>query len=595
MSEPKPRQQWRWHIPEFFNIGEACTHCGRDPQCKHRIALTVDCGDDYNDSFVRKINYQQLEKSARCFAGAVTGLGLTRQQRLMIRLPNSLEYPIAFMGTLLAGGIAVPASTQLTAEEVAYLARDAGVSVLLITSEDLLALQGVIASLPDLRHVVVLEKPGAAAVLENPGAAAVLDKSGAAAIDGGDNSEAGPYSLKNPFKKLFTKPFKNQLGETVAVHPWKELLQNAEYLQDYCRTRADDPAYLVYTSGTTGYPKGVLHAHRALLGRQPSSDYWFDFSGDDRILHSGKLNWTYALGTAMMDPFYRGQSVVLYEGPPKPGVWPELIAKHQCTIFIGVPTVYRQILQRTDFVARNLPSLRYCMSAGEHLSDEILSRWQQRFGQTIYEAVGMSEFSYYLSHHASMPLRPGSAGLPQPGHDLALLDRHMKPVADDTEGMLCIPLNDPGLFIKYWGLEQETAACRRDGYFLTGDYARRDSDGYYWFLGRKDEIINCSGYRISPIEIERVLKAMPGVADCVVIDERIDRDKNIVTACIIQDQATPLEADAVITYAAEHLAAYKVPRKVRFMESFPRTSNGKVLRREVKVGFSSRNGGKADA
>ena len=476
----------------------------------------------------------------------------------------------------------------MTAEEVAYLARDAGVSVLLITSEDLLALQGIIETLPDLRHIVVLDKPGAAAILDDPGAA-----------DGGDNSEAEPYSLKSLFKNFFKKPFQNQRGETVAVHPWKELLHNAEYLQDYCRTRADDPAYLVYTSGTTGYPKGVLHAHRALLGRQPSSDYWFDFSGDDRILHSGKLNWTYALGTAMMDPFYRGQSVVLHEGPSRPGNWPKLIAKHRCTIFIGVPTVYRQILQRTDFVARDLPSLRYCMSAGEHLSDEILSLWQQRFGQNIYEAVGMSEFSYYLSHHPSRPLRPGSAGLPQPGHELALLDQNMKPVADDTEGMLCIPLDDPGLFIKYWGLEGETAASRRDGYFLTGDYARRDSDGYYWFLGRKDEIINCSGYRISPIEIERVLKAMPGVADCVVVDEPvvdkpvvdelIASNKNIVTACIIQDQATPLKADAVITYAAEHLAAYKVPRKVRFMGSFPRTSNGKVLRRAVKVALVPKN------
>ena len=562
MIEPAPRRPWAWDIPEFFNIGEACTQRGHDPQCKNRIALTVDCGDRR----VREISYQQLEKSARCFAGAVTGLGLCRQQRLMIRLPNSLEYPIAFMGTLLVGGIAVPASTLLTAEEVAYLGKDAGVSILLITGQDLLVLQGVIETLPDLRHIILVDDPGAADVVSS--------------------------SVEDD---RFEKRLINQKGETVAVHPWKDLLQNADYQENYCRTRADDPAYLVYTSGTSGYPKGVLHAHRALLGRQPSSDYWFDFSGNDRILHSGKLNWTYALGTAMMDPFYRGKSVVLYEGPPGPGIWPELIAKHKCTIFIGVPTVYRQILQRTDFVARELPSLRYCMCAGEHLSDEILSLWQQRFGQAIYEAVGMSEFSYYLSHHTSRPLKPGSAGLPQPGHKLALLDRDMKPVTDDTEGMLCIPLNDPGLFIQYWGLLYETAACRRDGYFLTGDYARRDVDGYYWFLGRKDDIINCSGYRISPIEIERVLKAIPGVADCVVVDERLASDKNIVTACIIQDQANLLEADAVIAYAAEHLASYKVPRKVRFMASFPRTSNGKVLRRAVKVGFSSTNEGEADA
>lgn len=540
MTDTGPASSWQWQIPEFFNIGDACTKAGRDPEYQARIALTIDHGD----GTVQQLNYQQLDNSARCFASAVMALGLARQQRLMIRLPNSLQYPIAFMGTLLAGAIAVPASTQLSAEEVTYLCSDADVSALLINHQELIALQPIVASLPSLRHIIVTDLPC------------------------GDTDH---YALENA------------AGDRVAVHSWTELLQGAEYLQEFCLTRADDPAYLVYTSGSTGFPKGVLHAHRALLGRQPSSEYWFDFDGDDCILHSGKLNWTYALGTAMMDPFYRGKSVVLYEGPPRPDIWPQLIAKHRCTIFIGVPTVYRQILQKTPYGAADVPSLRYCMSAGEHLSDEILGRWQQRFAQDIYEAVGMSECSYYLSHHPCRPLRPGSAGVPQPGHDIALLDAAMQPVADNVEGMLCIPTSDPGLFIEYWGLADETANSRSDGYFLTGDYARRDSDGYLWFLGRKDDIINSMGYRISPIEIERVLKAMPGVADCVVIDEPIDSDRRIVSACIIQSGKFELQAEQVIAYATEHLALYKVPKRIRFMPGFPRTSNGKVLRRALRA------------
>lgn len=531
MNNASPRRPWQWDIPEFFNIGEACTRHGRDPARCDQTAITVDSGGGDDDS----LSYQQLDYLSRCFADALIALGLAPRQRVMIRLPNSIDYPVAFMGTLLAGGIAVPASTQLTATEMAFLGDDAGVSVLVCTQQDLGDLREVIESLPDLQHVIVTQ------------------------------STRSP-SLTN-----------------TGVHAFSKLLDESRPLEQHYPSRADDPAYLVYTSGTTSSPKGVLHAHRALLGRQPASEYWFDFADDDCILHSGKLNWTYVLGTAMMDPFYRGKSVVLYEGPPGPQVWPSLIAKHRCTIFIGVPTVYRQILHRTTAGSVDVPSLRYCMCAGEHLSDDVLQQWQKRFEQDIYEAVGMSECSYYLSHHPSRPIVAGTAGLPQPGHNVALLDEQMQAVAVEEEGMLCIPLDDPGLFLKYWERERETASSRRQGYFLTGDYGARDHQGYIHFRGRKDDMINSLGYRISPLEIERVIKAMPEVADCVVIGEDTDSGACIVCACIIPQGDTPLSAGTVTTYAARHLASYKVPKKIRCMTSFPRTANGKVLRRALKA------------
>src|SRR5438128_1204573 len=151
-------------------------------------------------------------------------------------------------------------------------------------------------------------------------------------------------------------------------------------------TRADDPAYLVYTSGTSGYPKGVLQAHRALLGRQPSSTYWFDFRPEgDRVLHSGKFNWTYVLGTGLMDPLYRGHTAIVHEGANDAALWPRLIARHGATIFIGVPTIYRQILQKTRATRADVPTLRHCMSAGEHLSEAVLQGWRERFGLDVYE------------------------------------------------------------------------------------------------------------------------------------------------------------------------------------------------------------------
>jgi acetyl-CoA synthetase len=290
-----------------------------------------------------------------------------------------------------------------------------------------------------------------------------------------------------------------------------------------------------------------------------------------------------------MDPMYHGKTVVVYEGKNDASTWINLIAKHQCTIFIGVPTIYRQVIQKTDFSLKEVPTLRHCMCAGEHLSDEVLSAWSSRFKQDIYEAIGMSECSYYISHNKSHAIRPGSAGIPQPGHDIALIDERGKPVGVNEEGMIAIPLIDPGLFIEYWGLKEETQNSRNDEFFLTGDYASQDEEGYIWFLGRKDDIINSFGYRISPHEIERVLKTHPAIADAVAVEEAVEKDKSIVTACVIFHshikQATSEEA--LISFCEAHLAQYKVPKKIVFMSVFPRTKNGKVLRKKIKQDLSS--------
>ncbi len=470
------------------------------------------------------ITYGDLARRTSRFAQLLRNLGLAPGDRVLVRLPNSIDYPTAFLGAMKRGTIAVPTSTLLTAEEVRYLVEDSGAAALVIDAAAWSAMRAKLEGAGNLRHVIIA-------------------------------------------------------GESL-----DSALANVGAVEPPHATRADDPAYLVYTSGTTGYPKGVLHAHRSLIGRGPASEYWFDYADRDvdRILHSGKFNWTYVLGSALMDPLARGKTVIAHEGRNDAATWPRLIAKHSATIFIGVPTIYRQILQKTSFTRSDVPTLRHCMSAGEHLSDEVFTQWNERFGLDIFEAVGMSEFSYYLSQSKLRPIRAGSAGFPQPGHDIRLLDPEtLAEAARGDEGMICVPESDPGLFLGYWNLPEETAKLRHDGWFFTGDYARYDEDGYLWFLGRKDDIIKSFGYRVSPYEVERVMKSHAGVADCACIGEDAGTDKRLVVAYVIAQEGSAVTPAELLAFGREHLAAYKAPKIVYMAKDFPRTRNGKILRREI--------------
>ncbi len=529
---------WIWNIPGYFNIGVACTDTHLNTARAETVAMIVE-DDTLGTS---SITFAELALRTDQFAQVLRNLGVKLGDRVLIRLPNSLDYPIAFLGAMKMGAISVPTSTLLTAEEVAYLAKDSGATVLVTDAAAWSAMAGQIthnmADIANLKHVLVTQ------------------------VDAGQVST----------------------NAALNVQRLEDSMLAITHIEPAHATKADDPAYLVYTSGTTGYPKGVLHAHRALLGRQPAAKYWFNYSEQiqDRIMHSGKFNWTYVLGTGLMDPLYLGKTVIVHEGKNDAQKWLDLIQKHQATIFIGVPTIYRQLLQKTTATQADIPSLRHYMSAGEHLSDEVLEQWRSRFGLDIYEAVGMSEFSYYLSQSKYRPIRPGSAGFPQPGHDVQLLNPEtLQPVPVGEEGMICVKDNDPGLFLRYWNLDEETKKYKHDGYFFSGDYAKYDADGYIWFLGRKDDIIKSFGYRVSPYEIERVYKGHSAVADCAAVGEEIEKDKLLVVIYVIPKPDATITPDELVAYGKQHLAAYKSPKTVYLAKDFPRTKNGKILRKEI--------------
>jgi acyl-coenzyme A synthetase/AMP-(fatty) acid ligase len=522
---------WDWEVPQTLNIGSLCSTIHLGTQFENKVAMIVE-NDELGTS---EITFKELAKKTDQFAQLLVNNEFKKEDRVLIRLPNSIDYPISFLGAMKASCISVPTSTLLTAEEVLYLAKDSGAKGIVTDKVMWKTLKTL--DLPESLHYIFLTGDGEIEELER-----------------------------------------------YKVFDLNDALASIKEIKLEINTQANDPAYLVYTSGTTGYPKGVLHAHRAIIGRKPASKFWFDFVGDDdRIVHSGKFNWTYVLGSGLMDPLYLGKTIVVYEGKNQADTWLKLIQKHKATIFIGVPTIYRQILQKTEFTNNDVPSLRYCMSAGEHLSDEVLNQWRERFNQDIFEAVGMSEFSYYLSENKYNPIRPGSAGFPQPGHDIKLLDpENLQEVGLGEEGMICVPDSDPGLFLKYWNLPDETKKHLHDGWFFTGDYAKYDKDGYIWFLGRKDDIIKSFGYRVSPYEIERVYKSHPDVSDCAAVGEEVEKDKLLVVVYVLPHDEKDPDPNELLKFGQQHLAAYKAPKTVYLTREFPKTKNGKILRKNIE-------------
>lgn len=314
-----------------------------------------------------------------------------------------------------------------------------------------------------------------------------------------------------------------------------------------------------------------MHAHWLGLGLGP----------DDVMLHAGTMNWTYTLGVGIADPWACGATAVLYDGPRDPGVWPALIAHHGATLFAAVPSLYRQILKHADLTAHDLSRLRHGVTAGEALAPELLAAWTAATGKPLYEALGMSEVSTYVSSGPMVPVRPGSPGKPQRGRRVAILTTEGDPIelpVGET-GLLAVHRSEPGLMLGYWNQLHEEAAVMRGEWFVGGDLTSLDADGYVWFHGRHDDLMNALGYRVSPNEVEGVLTLHPDVAEVGVAELAVRADLRVIAAFVVQKPRTTPDANGLIAWCRDRLAAYKCPREIRFLDALPRTPNGKVQRK----------------
>ncbi len=352
---------------------------------------------------------------------------------------------------------------------------------------------------------------------------------------------------------------------------------------EFVATRADDPALLVFTSGSSGRPKGVLHAHRAYWARQSMHAGWHGIGPGDRVMHAGAFNWTYTLGVGLADTWSVGGTAILNAGARTPDAWPVLARAYAPTVFAAAPAVYRRVLKYGSGFEAAFATLRHAVTAGEALSPAIAEAWRRATGKPILEALGMSEISTYVSTPPGTAADPGIVGWPQPGRRVAVLSDEGRPVPFGEAGTLAVHRSDPGLMIGYWEDEAATRAALAGDWFLTGDVVRMRADGAISYVGRRDDQMNAQGYRVDPGEVEAALARCEGVAECGVAELPLENGLSVIAAWLVPEDGAALTRAGVLAGIEGQLARYKQPRAYFVADALPHTPNGKLIRRQLQT------------
>jgi len=489
--------------PAPFNLAaHVLRHADR---LHHKVALSV-----LRDSDSPEMTFKDLKTAV---LGTATGLlrnGLRPGDIVLMRLGNTVDFPIAYLGAIAAGLVPVPTSSQLTEPETARM-------------------------IGDLSPAAILRDPTVACA-------------------------AHPRQI-----------VLSELATMRALPPADFELGDPERL-----------AYVVYTSGTSGKPRAVAHAHRAIWARQMMVDGWYGLRIDDRLCHAGAFNWTYTLGTGLMDPWAAGATALIPEPGTDPAALPALLDQHRATIFAAAPGVYRKMLKGSDRL--NLPHLRHGLSAGEKLARPLHNRWRQATGTELYEAYGMSECSTFISSSPTHPARGDALGQPQPGRRIAILGPD-GPVPQGQEGTIAIHRSDPGLMLTYLNAPDEALARMQGGWFLTGDQGAMAVDGQITYLGRDDDMMNAGGYRVSPVEVESALSHLPGITQVGAAAVEVKPDTFVIAAFYTGPEK--LDEAVLRAYVEDNLARYKQPRAFVHLPALPTGGNGKLLRRALPAYFKA--------
>jgi acyl-coenzyme A synthetase/AMP-(fatty) acid ligase len=350
-------------------------------------------------------------------------------------------------------------------------------------------------------------------------------------------------------------------------------------------TAADDPAFILYTSGTTKEPKGVTHTHGYCFAKRMEAEHWLDARPGDLVWCTAGTGWAKSIWNVLLGPWSRGAAIVLHEGAFDPAERFALIEELRPTVLCQAPTEFRLMAKLEGLERYDLSSVRHAVSAGEPLNPEVIKAFRDVFGLTIYDGYGQTENTLLVGNAPGSDVRPGSMGLPSPGHEVAVVDEHGRELPPGEEGDIAVRGRPPTLFAGYWEQPDETEAVFRGDWYVTGDRATRDDDGYFWFTGRADDVILTAAYRVGPFEVESALLEHEAVAESAVVGKpHADRGQIIKAFVVLRPGYEPDDelARALQEHAKRVMAPYKYPREIEFVESLPKTRSGKIRRVELR-------------
>jgi acyl-coenzyme A synthetase/AMP-(fatty) acid ligase len=350
-------------------------------------------------------------------------------------------------------------------------------------------------------------------------------------------------------------------------------------------TTPGDAAFILYTSGTTKDPKGVVQTHAYTFAKRMQAEHWLDARPGDLVWCTAATGWAKSVWNVLLGPWSRGAQIVLHEGGFDPVERFELIADLGVTVLCQAPTEYRLMAKLESLDRYDLSGLRHAVSAGEPLNPEVIKTFRDAFDLTIHDGYGQTENTLLVGNFPGMEIRPGSMGLPSPGHRIGVIDEDGDELPTGEEGDLALHGRPPSLFAGYYDAPEETAAVFRGDWYVTGDRAVRDEDGYLWFTGRADDVILSAAYRIGPFEVESALLEHPAVAESAVVGKPHPERGQVVKAFVVL-RAGHDASDDLTRELQEHCkrvtAPYKYPREIEFVETLPKTRSGKIRRVELR-------------
>ncbi len=533
---------FRWDVPPRFNIAEVC--CRRHAADADRIALHW----EDESGAVSVWTYRQLQEQADRLSNALCALGVKRGDRVAIILPQRPETAIAHLACYQVGAVAMPLSVLFGPDALEYRLRDSDAAAALVDPASLPNLAQVRSGLPVLKNVI-----GVAGASES------------------------------------------------WVAPWEALLAKASARFDPVDTAADEPALLIYTSGTTGPPKGALKPQRVLLGNLPGFSHSHDLFPREGDLFWSPADWAWTGGLmdALLPTLYYGYPLLGYRGrfDPEKALW--LMQKYRVRNTFLFPTALKMLMKAVPRPRERYDlALRSIMSAGESVGETVFDWSREALGVTVNEMFGQTEINYIVGNsHTLWPAKPGSIGRPYPGHRVACIDDAGNEVPTGEIGDIAAwDEGDPVFFLGYWRNPEATRKKFTGKWCRTGDLARRDEDGDFWYQGRADDVFKSAGYRIGPSEIENCLVKHPAVANCAVVGTPDAERTNLVKAFIVlaagYRPSPELEAQ-LQEHVRGKLAPYEYPKEIEFVDSLPMTTTGKVQRRVLRQREEARKGAAA--